>query len=287
MQRLIAFVLLLFSSAALAQEQMEIIALKHRTVDSVIPVLRPLLEPGGTLTGMNNRLIVRASSTNLEQIKQALAAIDTPLRRLMIFVKQDNDRAITGSGGDVSGSVGAGGAGGEVRISKPGAPGASGATVEIRRGDDVLRGRTYSTRGHAEDRVTQQVQTVEGGQAFIQVGYSFPLPFNQVWIGPYDAVVSSSVVYRDIGTGFFARPSLSGDRVTIEISPQQESLSATVPGAVRSQRLVTTVSGRLGEWIELGGTTGAEQSDRSGTLSYSTRGTLEQRRVLLKVEELR
>jgi len=41
-------VLLLFlAPAALAQGTLEVIPLRHRTVEQVLPVLRPLLEPGG------------------------------------------------------------------------------------------------------------------------------------------------------------------------------------------------------------------------------------------------
>ena len=38
---------------ALAQQEMEIIPLRHRTVAQVMPVLQDLLEPGDTLSGMN------------------------------------------------------------------------------------------------------------------------------------------------------------------------------------------------------------------------------------------
>lgn len=284
MKRLATSVLLLMCVCLMAHaQQLEVIRLKHKTVDQVLPVLQPLVESGGALTGQGNALFLRASAGNRAQIKQALAAMDVPLRRLVITVRQDNDRSGETSGAEVSGSIGTGG----VRITQPGSAETRGGSVEIRRGDDVVRGRSYSTRGSAADRVSQQVQTVEGGQAFIQVGYSFPLPLRSIVVGAHGAIVSESVVYRDLGTGFYARPMLAGDAVTIEISPQQESLSATQDGAVRSARLTTTVSGRLGEWIELGGTNQDTERDHSGTLSYSTRGSLEQRRVLLRVEELR
>lgn len=284
MKHLVASALLFMCLCFTAQaQQLEVIRLKHKTADQVMPVLQPLVETGGALTGQGNALFLRASAGNRAQIKQALAAIDVPLRRLLITVRQDNDRGSEASGADVSGSIGAGG----VRITQPGSVESRGGSVEVRRGDDVLRGRSYSTRGSAADRVSQQVQTVEGGQAFIQVGYSFPLPLRSVVVGAHGAVVSESIVYRDLGTGFYARPMVAGDAVTIEVSPQQESLSSTQDGAVRSSRLTTTVSGRLGEWIELGGTNQDTERERSGTLSYSTRGSLEQRRVLLRVEELR
>jgi hypothetical protein len=283
MKWFLGFLLFAAVTAGWPQASMEIIPLKHRTLEQVIPVIEPLVEQGGSVSGMNNRLIVRTSPANLEEIKRVLAAIDTPPRRLMISVTHDNALAGERIGAEVSGSIGGGG----VRATVPGTRAPGGAGVEIRSGDDVARAKVYSSRGRAEDRIAQQVQTIEGGRAFIQIGYSFPLPLRQVVIGPYGAVVSNSVVYRDLGTGFYAAPTLAGERVTIEISPQQEALSTTVRGAVHSSRISTTVSGRLGEWIELGRTTGDTQSQGTGTLSYSTRGTQEQRRVLLRVDELR
>lgn len=275
-------ILLTIALHAGAQGQLEVIRLKGKTAEQVLPSLQPLVEPGGALTGSGNSLFLRASAANRADIKRALAAIDTPPRRLMITVRQDNDFSGETRGAGVSGRIG----NDNVRIEQRGIPDPGGSNIEIRRGDNVVRGQVYSSRGRADDRVTQQVQTIEGGRAFIQVGYSLPIPLRSVSYGPGGAFVSESVVYRDIGTGFYAQPMLAGSNVTIEISPQQESLSGTVEGAVRSSRLTTTVSGRLGEWIALGGTNQDLSQDRSGTLSYSTRGSLEQRRVLLRVEEL-
>ena len=50
-------VLLLFlAPAVLAQGTLEVIPLRHRTVEQLLPVLRPLLEPGGALSGQSNQL---------------------------------------------------------------------------------------------------------------------------------------------------------------------------------------------------------------------------------------
>jgi type II secretory pathway component GspD/PulD (secretin) len=74
-----------------AQAQtLEVIPLKYRTVDQVIETLRPLVEPGGTLTGQGNQLIVRVSPGNLADIRRALDAIDRPQRRLQISVRFDD-----------------------------------------------------------------------------------------------------------------------------------------------------------------------------------------------------
>ena len=76
--------------AASSQNALEIIPLRHRTVDQVLPALRPLIEPGATLSGQGTQLIVRASPANLAEIRRALEAIDRPSRRLQISVRFDD-----------------------------------------------------------------------------------------------------------------------------------------------------------------------------------------------------
>ena len=98
MKRLAWLVFLLLPLLTLAQQGMEIIPLKHRTTDQVIPVLQGLLEPGDRLSGMNDQLILRASPTTRAQVKQALAAIDTPVLSLIIYVTQNRDEASSRSG---------------------------------------------------------------------------------------------------------------------------------------------------------------------------------------------
>jgi len=105
-------------------------------------------------------------------------------------------------------------------------------------------------------------------------------------VGPGGAVVSESVVYRDLGTGFSAEPQLAGDNVTLTISPTHDTPGRYGPGSANVQRLTTTVSGRLGEWIDLGGSVEERSGEESGVLRHSTRGGSTGRRVQLKVEEL-
>ena len=270
---------------ALAQQEMEIIPLRHRTVDQVIPALQPFVEPGGALSGMNNQLILRASARNREQIKQALAAIDMPARRLVIRVSQNRDAESRQQGGEVSGNVALGN---NVRIIQPSTSTSPGGTqIEMRRGDSNVTTRVYDTRSTRDARTSQSVQVVEGGRAFIQVGQSLPMPLRQVVLGPNGVVVTDSTVYRDIGQGFYAAPRLAGDRVTLEISPQFDTPGNQGYGSVNTQRVSTTVSGRLGEWIELGGS-GQQAGGRDrGNLSVGTSELRDNRSVWLLIEELK
>lgn len=281
MRRIVlAFFFLLLAGAAQAQ-QLEIINLKSRTAEQVLPQLRPFIEPGGALSGMNNQIFIRASDANRRQIKELLAALDRPPRRLVISVRQDADSTASARGGEVSGSVGSD----RVRIESRRTI-VGGAGVTVRRGDDVLRGQVYDSRSAGSERVSQQVQVVEGGKAYINVGTSVPVPLRQVVLTPGGAIVSNTVVYRDLGTGFTAEPQLSGDLVTLTISPTHDTPGSHGPGSANVQRLTTTVSARLGEWMQIGGSVQEESADRDGALRYSTRRGGSGRTVQLKVEEL-
>lgn len=50
MRRFLPVWLLAAASAGWAQGALEVITLRHRTAEQVIPVLQPLLEPGGALS---------------------------------------------------------------------------------------------------------------------------------------------------------------------------------------------------------------------------------------------
>ena len=80
---------------------------------------------------------------------------------------------------------------------------------------------------------------------------------------------------------------LAGDRVTLEISPQYDTPGSQGYGSVNTQRLTTTVSGRLGEWIELGGSGQQSSSSNRGGFSAGTSEVRDSRSVWLMVEELK
>lgn len=244
-------------------QQVEIIELRSKTVEEVLPVLLPLVEPGGTLTGMNNQLFLRASPRNKADIKRALAALDKPTRRLIIRIAQNRQAEDSDRGAEASGQV------------------VLGSTRRATGSASV-----WDTRSVRSESGSQMVQTVEGGRAYIQVGRSLAVPMRQTFFGPGGTVVNETMIYRDIGSGFYATPRLNGQRVTLEISQQAESFDpAYGRGAVSSQRLATTVSGQLGEWIELGGTGRHAAGQQGGAFSVGTSEVRDNRSIWLKVEE--
>ncbi|EXI66837.1 MAG: hypothetical protein AW08_02424 [Candidatus Accumulibacter adjunctus] len=282
--RRLLWLLVLLPALAGAQQELEIISLRHRPLDQVLPALQPLLEAGGTLSGMGDQLFLRASRANREQIRQALAAIDTPARRLLIRVSQDRQAVSREQGGGISGQVVFDRHG---RIVQPAAGNNGGTRFEVRRGDSVLVGEAGDWRGSGSSGSTQVVQVIDGGRALIHVGQSLPVPLRQLVFGRHGAVLSEAVVYRDLGQGFYAQPRVVGERVTLEISPQADLLRSRGDGISDTQRLTTTVSGRLGEWIELGGSNQQADFARHGNLHGAVGQASERRSVWLQVEELR
>ena len=173
------------ASLSAAQQALEIIPLRHRTVEQVLPTLRLLVEAGGTLTGQGNQLIVRASPANLADLRRALDAIDRPLRRLQISVRFDDALEASSQGIEASG-----------RISN------RGSRLEV-------QARQSSSR--ADERIDQRVQVLEGGRAMIFTGQSRPL------------VTREGAVVQDLATGFEVVPHVSGESVYLELAPQRET----------------------------------------------------------------
>lgn len=262
MQRfhLILLMAVLAAASAGARAEVEVIQLKYRNAEQVIPVLRPLIEPGGALTGMQYQLIVRASPANIADIRRVLASLDSMPRRLLISVRQDAENSSVARGASVAGTVSSG----------------SGSSVNA---------RVFDSRGNSDDRVMQTVQVMEGGVAMIQMGQSIPVPARSVTRTVNGVMVTDTTAYRDVGTGFQVVPQLSGDRVTLAINPQRDTPGPG--GAVNVQRAATTVSGRLGEWIALGGSDSSDTRSGSGILSSSSAQRSDNRSIWVKVEELK
>jgi hypothetical protein len=99
-------------------------------------------------------------------------------------------------------------------------------------------------------------------------------------------IVSDSVEFRDLTTGFDVVPRVSGERVYLDISPRRETPVGNRGGA-DLQRATTSTSARLGEWIELGGSARDDTRSDSGLLIGAAGLRKENRSIWVKVEELK
>lgn len=245
----------LMTSIALAQS-LEVIDLQYRTAQEVIPVLQPLLESGGALSGADYKLFVRASAANVAQLRQALARIDRQPRQLLVSVRRATRQDLQREGISATGVVGTGQSGVTVR--------ATDASVQ------------------RQDAGIASVQVLEGNSAYIATGRSVPV-VTAVIAGGRKPWIASSTSYRDLNSGFLVTPRISGDRVTLDISQQTEQ-SSVHSGTIDTQQLSTQVSARLGEWMQLGGVNESSNAQSSNILNrqYTTR--TDERGIWMKVE---
>jgi hypothetical protein len=255
----LAITFLCAAALAWGQGALEIIPLRHSTVDQVLPTLRSLIEPGGTISGQSGQLFVRTSPANMAEIKQALEALDRPSRRLQVLVRFDDASESASRDLAVGGTISN-----------------RGSNVELRAQD---------SRSGAAERIDQRVQVVEGGTAWIATGMSRTLPQRQVIRTPAGVISQQTYTVQEASTGFAVSPRVTGSTVHLDIAPQREMLGPR--GTMQSDRIVSTASGRLGEWFELGGSARSVANNERAIGGSSQAQASGSRRVWVKVEELR
>lgn len=262
---------LAFARGALADYPIEVIELKARTLDEVLPVVRPLVGDDAAVTGMGNNLIIKASPAQVAAVRKLLAEIDHPPKRLLITVSNQGENLGSTSGYAASADIKIGQ--GQVGINSPGRPvGDSQGRIALHDAD-TRRSRTAS----------QQVQALEGRPAYISVGAQVPVRERQEYSVngvPYSREVTS---LRDVSSGFYVVPHVSGEFVSLEIL-QHDDRRAGAGGRIDTQRATTTVRARLGEWVDLGGIDTRGSGSRTG-LGYATRNQESTtRQIRVKVE---
>lgn len=271
----LVMVLLIWSgcgaSLALGRDYpLEIIELRSRLPEELIPILAPLAGTDGTVVGAQHALFVRASPQRLADIRRALAELDRPARSLLIQVRQGSSLATSGArlGARVDESWGGGENGDRVRIGPPA-------------GRDGSRLVASAGRGSAQRDITQEVRALDGHPAYIAIGSEQPLPYRELVVGPGGAVVRQGQEYWRAESGFTVTPRVLGDRVTLEV--ETRSASPGRQGAIDTGSVRSRVEGRLGEWIPIAADSDAGEA-QSGGLFYGAQGRREiQGRVDLRV----
>jgi hypothetical protein len=254
------------SPPSLAQS-LEIIDLHNRTAQEVIPVLQPMLEPGGALSGQDYKLFVRASAANVAQLRAVLAQIDRPARQLLVSVRLGTGQESEHEQASVSGTIRTGNA--SASVNEP--PHVSSGVT--------LHARDSSSHGSGEG--ISSVQVLEGNSAFIATGTEVPVVTAIAGVAGRRPWVAGATGYRGLSSGFVVTPRINGGQVSLAIEQRSENLNG---GAIETQQLTTQVAGALGTWILLGGVNESGASSSSTLLGrqYATRS--DARSIWVKVD---
>ena len=238
-------------------QSLEVVDLKYRTAAEVIPVLQPLLDKGGVLTGQDYKLFVRTSPGNLRQLRAALEQIDRKPNQLVVSVRRSTEQDIQRERAGVSGTV-------------------------SNRGADVSVSATASTDRDRSGGIAS-VQVIEGNSALISSGNDVPIVTSVIAGAGRRPFAGATTSYRNVSSGFMVTPRVNGAQVVLDIEQQDERVAN---GSIQTQRLTTQVSGALGEWIRLGGVSETSSTQSRGIVSrqYSTQS--DSRDIWIKVDSV-
>lgn len=213
-----------------------------------MPALQPhLVGRPVSVSASGSRLLLHGPTRDLGVLIDLVAAIDVPVEMLWVTVVQDGGAPDPAAEPDTADSWG------ETRLGTGSTP----------RRDPAAQGyavtRRWQTRGEDASRVLVR----EGGWAAVEVR-RVPAAAGlaaQVQVTPWVEVYAPELTRPDpvAQRVFRVRPWLTGNRVTLELD-FYEAMDDTRSREPKIQARRTLLSGRLGDWIPLGG-----QADLGGS----------------------
>ncbi len=260
---LTVLLLLVLTSTRVGANSLTVIQLTNRPAVEVIPVVEPMLGDGDVISGQGFKLFLRASPSTVADVRAMIEILDQAARVLQISVFQGSTRGLGELG--IDGRLRIEGGDGSVTIGSGGNSG-NNATIGTSRGSVSIDGS--STRLRLSNSPIHQIRVTEGNEAYIETGEQIPFFSGANWILPEG--VAGGIEYRDVVTGFYVLPRVSGERVTLRISPFKNSLKGSSGGNVTTQTANTTITGRLGDWLLVGGVSEELRQSQRDTASYSS-----------------
>lgn len=268
---------LLFAFPAVGQTKLEIIPLKNRLVEEVMPTIRSILGKRGTVTGMQGQLIIRAHPKALQEVKGVLRQIDAALKKLRITVKQGTQRRLIEEKRSVNAEIPVGGEGrviiGGSRSEKN--------PIENKRGDGNLQVRLFDKERQGDELETQTVITMEGRPASIFITQSIPIREVRGLRAGSQITNVESIRFKDVRTGLTVLPRIKDDQVILKITPQKSRINGRY---IETFGIDTVVSGPIGEWMELGALTQNKKGAETGIGNRTATHNDESRKVFIKVD---
>ncbi len=279
--------------ASATSESIEIIPLKHRPADTLIPALKSIGNDDIEITAINNQIILRGNSGEIARLHALIDELDTPLAQYKITVRQNN--ANTNNERQSSGSYRLKSDTGNIKIGKTTLDGRpikdGGAKVVLGDSNQRITSTVKSYSSSSQRNTEQSVRAVEGYSARIETGKE--IPFLRRDYGNYHDHLSQD--YKPVFTGFYVTPRNSGDNsVTLEISAQKQRLEPSDrrhsqqsrQSDIETASYSSTVNAPFGEWINLGAALErGNQKDRSIGNRYSVQSG-DNYSLELKIERL-
>lgn len=260
---------ILFATQVIAATEFKIITLQHRFAEDLLPTIQPLVGNEGTVSGIQNQLIIRATPEKMAEIEQVINTLDVARQNLKIIVSRQNNLQDQHDGVNVSGRKRIGNV--EIGTRRFPKNAADGVRVDIE-----------DNQSNVQSSSKQYINVIDGERAFIHVGES--VPFTQEWVVLTHRYVSvqRTTEFVDVTTGFAVRPRSIGNQIELEITPRIAKLNQG--GVIDFEELSTVVLVNKGEWLDLGGIM-LQKDDVSRTiLSKQNRSQTQNNQLLIQVQ---
>lgn len=260
------------TSFADQNDPLQIIDLKNRPADEIIPVIKPMLKPNDAITGTGYQLFLRTDAKTLEEVTRLLQVMDKAPRNLVIKVR--NNLESNSKSTDINTSA-------NYEVIDD---------VRVVVGDNPPRDNGAEVRVNSNKNTTNRntehmIRVIEGGKAFITAGEIRPYEHRTIIRHRNGVSVYDSVDYQDVTSGFYVTPRLTGNNnVSLQVQPHYRTISDKRSGTVDVQEVDTTLETKLGEWVQIGGIDTDENSKDSGILSTSSNSGSKQSAIFVKVE---
>lgn len=245
------FVCLLLSSSSIAETRIETIQLNHRLATELLPEVLAFLPKTATARVFNNVIILNAETAVIKEIKQLINKLDTPLQRLKISVLKTANELIN----------------------------TEETHVELDVSDDhsLVKIQRWSTADAKSSDQYFHVQGVADQLLLIASKQEIPQQEQRLILHPYGQVtVESSIEYININSGFKASARiLPNHQVAIDIMPNFGQHSPQT-GIVKRSHIVSSLSGPVDQWIELGRIDNERNTKKQGSTRYHSHRKLQQ-----------
>lgn len=264
MKVLLITLLTLFSSISFAEQKIGTIQLNHRLAVEVLPEIQAFLPEKSTARAFNYFIIVKAENDIIQSIRRLINKLDTPPQRLLITVLKTYDVLHDLEGSQIS------------------------ADIDVH--DRDISGSAplhrWSTKDTKNNEQFYRAQGLANKPIFISMGEE--IPQSELYLvlrNDGDLAVQSETSYLNIDSDFRAVAHiLPNHHVTLDIHPQFSQFSNQT-GIINRSQIMTSLSGPVGSWLELGQVDNEKNIRKYGTTTYRSQDK-QQQHIYIKVEQL-
>lgn len=241
-------------SSALAA--VEFIDLYNRSPDEVSPILSNSF-PHVPISSYGGQLVINGTAQQNQQIREMVAQLDTPARRLLITLDTGENSQTDLQGIQTRGSIQLG-------------------SHNSVRGQARIQQRSTLNSNNS----LKQIMVNEGSPTAIQVGQSVPITYQ---VPDHRGRPVTTTQYQDVMQNLYVSAQVVGQQVFINLSSQNDRFSPRT-GNINQQGMNTRVSGQLGQWITIGSLQDSSNQNSRGLGSYSQSSGVSNTLLRVKVD---